>query len=485
MAPDFHELGPFSRNPRSPSRGDEHARLNEILEIILAVAANDFSRRATIATGDHILDGIASGLNMLIEELERHTKSEAEVRARLIQAERLAAIGMLAAGVAHEINNPAAFLLANFVALTDHLDALRGHIRPENAATFDEIAEIARVGQAGVERIATIVRGLRDFSRIEDHEVTEVRVDEIAEQACTLASREITHHATLVKKIARVKPIFGERTRLTQLVTSILINAAHAIDGPTDANEVELTVTEDEHRIFVRVRDTGRGIPLELQSRVFQPFFTTKPRGEGTGLGLSVAADIARQHGGVLRFTSEPGSEPGHGTTFELELPIVNGLAAPQPVPAPATTPSATRRRVLFIDDEEQLLRAYRRMLRDCDVVVAGGGQAGIDELVKARESGELFDAIFCDISMPEVDGTDVWRWIEANAPELAPRVLFCTGGAFTARAEAFVAAHEHRIVAKPVGRERLQAAVEQLVLECGRARVPAPGGPLDPGDRG
>ena len=483
MAPDLHELGPFSRNSRSPSRGDEHARLSEILEIILAVAANDFSRRATIATGDDILDGIASGLNMLIEELELRTKAEAEVRARLIQAERLAAIGMLAAGVAHEINNPAAFLLANFVALTDHLEALRGKLPPENAETLAEIAEIARVGQVGVERIATIVRGLRDFSRIEDHEVTEVRLDEIAEQACTLASREITHHATLVKKIARIRPIFGERTRLTQLVTSILVNAAHAIDGPPDANEVELTVTEDEHRVFVRIRDTGRGIPLELQSRVFQPFFTTKPRGEGTGLGLSVAADIARQHGGVLRFTSEP----GHGTTFELELPIINGLVAPKPPPpaAPASSPSAARPRVLFIDDEEQLLRAYRRMLRDCDVIVAGGGQAGIDALVEARETGELFDAIFCDISMPEVDGTDVWRWIEANAPELAPRVLFCTGGAFTARAEAFVAAHEHRIVAKPVGRERLQAAVEQLVLECGRARVPAPGGPLDPGDRG
>ena len=450
------------------SSGADDARLLEIMEVILAIAANDFSKRASIGDGTAVLDGIASGLNMLAEEVGVQRKVEIEYRAKLLQSERLAAVGTLAAGVAHEINNPAAFLLGNFIVLDELVQALRNNVREASLepthetrmlAQLDEVTEISRVGQAGVERISSIVRGLRNFARVDDGAVSELRLDEIAEQACTLASREILHRARLVKNLGAVPSLLGERTKLTQVVTNLLVNAAQAIpEGAARENEVELSTFERGGEIVVRVRDTGRGIPDELRDKIFVPFFTTKPYGHGTGLGLAISADIARQHRGELRF--EPA--PDRGTIFELVLPRETGLTSRErspSLPPPAPAPAPARLRVLFIDDEEQLLRTYRRLLgKTHDVTTAVGGRAAIDLLAGDRR----WDAIVCDLLMPEVDGAAVWAWAETHAPELVPKFLFCSGGAFTARASAFAEAHRDILLEKPITKKQLDRAIRE-----------------------
>lgn len=433
------------------------------MRVILAIARKDFDARARVDDGDDILDGIAAGLNMLADEAARQHRLEEEYRARLLRSERLAAIGTLAAGVAHEINNPAAFLLGNFVALDDLARALRVEPNEERRQRLaDEVAEIASVGHSGVERIARIVRGLRNFARIEHEAVAPVRLDEVAEQACTLASRELVHRARLIRRLESVPEVLGDRTKLTQVVTNLLVNAAQALDtGAASRNLVELSVAAEGEDVVLRVRDNGPGIAEHDRARVFDPFFTTKAPGEGTGLGLSISADIARQHGGELRFTTGAG-----GTTFELVLPRETGLVAATstvrttPRLSVAPPPVPRRPRVLLIDDEEQILRAYRRMLaRTHDVETALGGEAALEVLEKDR----AWSAIVCDLLMPGIDGAGVWEWVETNAPALTSRLIFCSGGAFTSRGAAFAEEHRDRLLDKPLSRPQLEAALARL----------------------
>lgn len=429
-------------------------RLEEIMEVILAMAGDDFERRAWVGSGEDVLDGIAAGLNMLCEEVGRRRRMEESFRARAVRSERLAAVGGMAAGVAHEINNPAAVLLMNFAALAERVRSLGAALAtapPEVAALLSDVAEIARVGDEQTARIVEVVRGLRRFSQVETDSVTEVRLDQVAEEACALVAHELTHRARLVKHLSPMPPVAGAHARLVQVVTALLLNAVQAVDdaGPSHA-EIELVTRVENDHLLLSVRDSGRGIPEEHRDHVFELFFTTR-REPGAGLGLSVAADIAHQHGGEVRLVSST-----EGTTATLVLPRVTPLG-PRPSAAPASV-SAARRRVLMIDDEPAMLRAYQRLIgKKYDVVTVEGGAAAIATLEQDRS----WDSIVCDMLMPEVDGVAVWEWIEANAPPLLPRLWLCTGGAFSGRARAFVEQNPTRVLEKPLARATLEAAIE------------------------
>ena len=455
----------------------EDARLEAIMNVILAIAANDFDRRAPVGDGDDVLDGIAAGVNMLAEEVGRQRTTETRFRAGLLRSERLAAVGTLAAGVAHEINNPAAILLANFDALDAQIttlrsaiDGARGRLGAAEVARMEaslaETTEIVRVGLAEVERIATIVRALRNFASVDSEAIGTVRLHELAEQACALISREIAQRATLTRALAVTPAIAGDAAKLTQSIANLLLNAAQAIDeGAADRNEIAVSTSVEGDTIVLRVRDTGRGIPPELRERVFEPFFSTRPREKGSGLGLPLAADIAHQHRGELRLESEV----GRGTTAELRIPIDTGLGTPAPPPPPI---AERRPRVLFIDDEAQILRAYERLLASSyDVVTASSGDAAIALLERDR----AWDAIVCDILMPSVDGAAVWEWVEATAPDLRDRFLFCSGGAFTDRGAALAAAQRERLLHKPLRRAQIVAAIAGVMARGAAQRATAP----------
>ncbi|MFW6085913.1 MAG: response regulator, partial [Myxococcota bacterium] len=366
-----------------------------------------------------------------------------ELRTRLLHADRLRSIGQLAAGVAHEINNPAAFVTVNQESLRTHIDRLAAAFEGIQAlaASWGEAPsrELERVvselgvkedlsaartiveeNRSGVDRIIAIARSLRGFARVEQGHVERVSVDELIEDACLMVQNEIRHRARLHKELGGSPAITVDRGRMTQVLVNLLVNATHSIrEGDVDRNRITVRTARVEDAVHLVVEDTGCGISPGDQSRIFEPFFTTKEREEGTGLGLSLSAEIVRQHRGQIRVDSQP----GEGTRFTIVLPLNTGLRATHvATQAPTTSPRRDRLRILVVDDERVLLRSLSRMLgREHDVVTALGGSEGLQVLAADRG----FDVILCDLMMPGVDGTEVQAWVEKNAPELRDRMVY------------------------------------------------------------
>jgi two-component system, cell cycle sensor histidine kinase and response regulator CckA len=243
------------------------------------------------------------------------------LEARLLRADRMASLGTLAAGVAHEINNPLTYVLLHLGYLARELPKLHGS---EDLAR--RVAEI----QDGVERVELIVRDLKLFSRpdAERHEAIDVR--RVIDSAANLAAGEIRHRARLRKDYTAVRPIMASEARLGQLFLNLLMNAAQSIpEGDADANEIAVRVSEKDERVVVEVSDTGCGIPAEVQKRIFDPFFTTKPVGVGTGLGLSICHGIVESLGGEIRVNSRQ----GRGSTFTVLLPAAQAGAVDSAAP--------------------------------------------------------------------------------------------------------------------------------------------------------
>ena len=447
---------------------DLDARLTELIDVVVAIASNDFDKRATVGDGDHLLDGLASGLNMLAEEIgQRHAREHA-YQQRLLQQERLLAVGQLAAGVAHEINNPAAFVITNLRTLEEHLarlEPLLGAGGGESAhrqwrQLLGQSRELTQDNLTGVERIVAIVRNLRNFARLEPARVESLPLAEIIADACRLVRAEVSYRARLVVSTAADMHVRGDRTKLAQVFTNLLMNAAQAIaEGASDRHEVLVTADIRGVQAVVTVRDTGAGMTEEAQARLFEPFFSTRPREHGTGLGLALSADIVRHHGGQLRLLDTSAA----GTTFEVALPLdaPPAMRAETPVaPAPPVSTPTTRPRVLFIDDEPMLLAAYKRFYaQHFELALAPGGRDAVARL----EADADWDAIVCDLMMPEFDGVAVHDWLQRHRPELLPSTLFCTGGAFSPRSLAFAERLGDRLLPKPLRPGELRAAVERV----------------------
>jgi signal transduction histidine kinase len=447
------------------ARAEEERRLAEIVNVVVAIASNDFSQRASVGDGQHLLDGLAAGINMLAEEVGQQYRREQAFRERLIRSARLASLGQLAAGVAHEVNNPAAFVLANLQAMDRLLSSVESAAESSTIReAMQQARELTRENLAGVERIVGIVRELGPFSRLEKHRLEVLQVDELVRDACKLVNAELVYRAQLVIEQQPALRVRGDRARLIHVLTNLLLNAAHAIpEGAPERHQVSVVPSLRQRLVCVAVRDTGLGISAEDQARLFEPFFSTKFRDVGAGLGLTSSAEIMRQHEGDLRLvqTSERGS------VFELSLPQeVADLAVvptpPAPPPAPAPSPAA-KLRVLLIDDEESLVKAFHLLLKnEYELTVALGGHAGLSIL----EGNRAWDVVVCDLMMPDVDGIAIHEWVVANQPALAQRMVFCSGGAFTPRGREFVATIGERLLQKPVRPSVLREMIQRVASD-------------------
>ncbi len=446
MSPDAHPLPP-----------DDEARLAALVEVVVAIASNDFGRRAHVGDGSHLLDGLATGVNMLAEEVAEQHARERESQQRMRQSERLAAIGQLAAGVAHEINNPAAFVLANLSALDLLLKDPPRAGAPGSEEFIRQAADITIDCLRGIDRIVAIVRDLRRFARHENDRQETLQLDALVAEACKMVRAEMAYRARLVVQGAAPPPVRGDRTKIVQVLTNLLLNAAQAIpEGAADRHEITVAVFARGETAVVRVTDTGSGIPPEVQGRIFEPLFTTKSRESGLGLGLSISADILKRHGGEIRLVR---TSPG-GSVFEVILPVAAAVSLPTSAPVAPPVPATRKSRVLFIDDEDALLVAMRRLYASrYDVGTASGGRSAIALL--ARDAA--WEAIICDLMMPDLDGPAVFEWVRAHRPELADRMLFCSGGAFTPRGDGFAELMGDRLLQKPVRPDVLRAAIERL----------------------
>jgi signal transduction histidine kinase len=265
--------------------------------------------------------------NALLEETVRQRTAELqEANAQLLFADRLATVGQLAAGVGHEINNPLAFILSNLEYARRELE------RPQDTPAPREREEVlAALSEAheGAERVRLLVQDLKLLSRSDDAAAGPVDLEAVLRSASKMATHEIRLRARLVVRSEPIPPVHGNAARLCQVFLNLLINAAHAIpEGAVERHEIALvTRRESDSRVVVEVRDTGSGIPAENLERIFRPFFTTKPVGVGSGLGLSVCQRIISAHGGDISVESEL----GRGTTFRVVLPAHTASSSVEP----------------------------------------------------------------------------------------------------------------------------------------------------------
>jgi PAS domain S-box-containing protein len=384
---------------------------------------------------------------------------------QLLVSDRMASVGTLAAGVAHEINNPLAAVMANLDYIADSLSRMTtgdvasmtsgmrdAWIREEIKTPLDDAVEAAQ-------RVRFIVRDLKIFSRSpNDAERGPVNVETIMESSLRMAWNEIRHRANLVKRYGRVPEVEGNEARLGQVFLNLVVNAAQSLPpGQAEHNEIRVATRVEGERVIIEVSDTGAGISPQIIGRIFDAFFTTKAVGVGTGLGLAICQRIVTDMGGTLTVESELGK----GTTFRVSVPMAHKkepIVIATRVPLPVV---GRRGRILVVDDEELVLRSVRRILsQDHDVLA----MVSAEEALAVCAGGEKFDLILCDLMMPDMTGMDFHRELSLVSPDQADKMIFITGGAFTEKARAFLSETPKEHLEKPFYSANLRAIVQRYL---------------------
>jgi PAS domain S-box-containing protein len=376
----------------------------------------------------------------------RDVTDRTRLRAQLAHADRLASLGTMAAGVAHEINNPLAFMgLA--------LEALGRRLGPGEAGLVTEL-------RAGVDRIAAIVRDLRFFGRDDDEPVRPMDLGAAIDAAERLVHHEVRPRGELVKAYDDLPAIMGVPRRIEQVFVNLLLNATHALGDRVDGHIVVRAEVADD-RVSVSVEDDGVGIPKEALESIFEPFFTTRSGAGGTGLGLSICRDIVTRAGGGLAATSAP----GQGTIMTVTLLRATGDRAAVGVASPSSPPAGPRRgaptmRVLVVDDEAAIVRLLSEALEPiADVVCETIPERAFDRML----DDPTFDAIVCDVMMPGTTGIDLHERVARLKPDVASRFVFISGGTYTARAREHLERVSNPRLDKPFRMAQLIDAIERV----------------------
>jgi C4-dicarboxylate-specific signal transduction histidine kinase len=392
-----------------------------------------------------VRDG-AGALKFTVAILEDVTEQR-RLHEQLAMSERLASLGTLSAGVAHEINNPLSFVVSNVRYAADELESCAA-VPAEVRAALADAAE-------GCRRVQDIVRDLKTFARGSDGSGATDDFGALIRSSVSLAQSEIKHRARLTLEVPSLPPVNGSPHRLGQLLLNLLVNAAQALpEGRTDENEISVRAGVAGDRVWVEVADTGPGVPRALAKRIFDPFFTTKPPGLGTGLGLSICHGIATAaRGSIALVPSE------RGAVFRVELPV----AAAAPRAAETVPPRDLKARVLVVDDEPHVGRSLQRILSpQHHVVYVDSAAKALAEL--ERDPG--YDVVLCDVMLPGMSGIDFFDELSRRAPRLAPRVAFMSGGAFTPRAREFFEGSNSPKIEKPFDAATLRAVVNRIAAQ-------------------
>jgi CheY-like chemotaxis protein/anti-sigma regulatory factor (Ser/Thr protein kinase) len=280
----------------------------------------------------------------------------------------------------------------------------------------------------------------------------------VLESTLRMAWNEIRHRAKVVKTYGKVPRVDANEGRLGQVFLNLIVNAVQAIpEGNYDRNEIRVSTRMEQDQVTISVSDTGAGIPPEVRRRLFTPFFTTKPAGVGTGLGLAISHRIITSLGGTITLDTEV----GRGTTFKVKLPVAPINLPPVTQKMPSPHPPVRRGRVLVIDDEDSLVQAIKRYLsQDHDVEGVTSARVAIEKLA----GGQRYDAIVCDLMMPQVTGMDVYAAVVKIDPDIAERIIFVTGGAFTDSARKFLDSTPNQHIEKPFDLKTLRNLVNDII---------------------
>ncbi len=398
------------------------------------------------STGPVVMkDGAVRGRLWSMRDVTDERKLAAQ---RLIVAERLAAVGQLVASVAHEINNPLAAILGNIEFVAEQLGG-RTSVGPEVGPALTDARD-------GLERIRLIARDLRMLSRADDETHEPVDLNDVMESALHTAANQLRHRARIVRELTPVPLVEANDSRLHQVFLNLLVNAAQAIpEGRANDNVIVVrTEVDPSGNVCATVRDTGAGIAADQLERIFDPFFSTKPIGVGTGLGLPIVKGIVEGFGGKVRVTSQLGK----GTSVTVELP----RAADQSRSADTAVISSVReaRKAILVVDDDQLSRRWiERALSREHVIFAVGS---VDEALEALQA-RAFDVIFCDVMMPNRTGRDLYRHLEQTSPAQLARFVFMTGGTFTDSLTEFLESVPVPTLDKPMSVDDLRAAIESI----------------------
>ena len=429
--------------------GQEH-----LLELRSAADASDGARVYELRIvprrqGDEVLILIRD-----VTALRRETQRRANT-------ERLASVGTLAAGVAHEINNPLTYIMSGH----DELDAELERMAHGEAVDVGKLRQLLAEVREGTERVRDIVASMRTLSRLDPVDAARpVDPRDAVRRAVSICTAELRHHARIELSLDPTPPVLAYPAKLIQVMVNLLVNAGHAVAPVVGRERVirVVTTTDAAQRARLEVHDTGIGIAPATLERIFDPFFTTKAVGQGTGLGLSVSQQIVHELGGELSVTSEV----DRGSTFVVTLPPLTATAvAADAPPAPAPAPAAGRARVLIVDDEPKIVAALARLLTLDSHVVATATtvDAALAQLAAAR-----FDLILCDLMMPGCSGVELHQRVAATDPVAAGRFVFLTGGIFSDALHAQLAACARPILAKPPDVAALRAHVAAALAHGG-----------------
>jgi signal transduction histidine kinase len=421
---------------------------------VIAVSADRTAKAAAIDANAYLAKPV--DVNALLLALDRLliAREREQLQARLVEADRLTSLGTIAASVAHEINNPLSYAIANLELVSSLLGG--------NASS--PVALALADSREGLLRIRSIVRDLRTFSRPADDGIGPVDVERVLDSSANIVSSEVSQRARLVKDYGGVPRVLANEARLGQVCLNLIVNAAQSIpEGHVDANEIRLCTRQDgEGHVIIEVRDTGEGIAEPLLAHIFEPFFTTKPLSNGTGLGLSICKDLVERLGGTLAVESVV----GHGSLFRISFPelpcgVAGGAeAASRAAEAAEADPQKRRGRVLIVDDEPRLCAILARLLGAEHEVTTFTSAASAVERIAA---GQRFDVIFSDLMMPGMSGMDLHAELSRIAPQQAKRMVFLTGGAFTPKASEFVGTVRNRLLDKPFDYAVLAALAREL----------------------
>ena len=414
--------------------------------------------------------------------IERHRAER--LRRQLSTAEHLQNFNQFASSLTHQIRNPAAYMMTNLSVMKDHvsdfeaaINALRlcladGDIdrvkellgREYMDKTLRDMGEMLRDNLEGQKRIKSILDDLTALARIERDDISKVDLSDVARSACDMMDKEVRKRATLKKDLNPVPTISGDRGKLLKVVASLLLNAAQSMDeGDPIGNQIKVTTANKGGRVMLTIQDSGKGIPRDIHERIFEPFFTTR-HPNGKGLGLSIATEVVRRHGGKIRFDSKV----GQGSVFQISLPEVTGLEVSRPTtPGEPVKPvelvndrNFTRARVLVIVQEQELLKALQRLLAPHhEVMVAAGGKAGLAVI----KGDQAFDAVICALTMPVIDGEMIYEYIQLVAPRLLSKLILLADDMSTAQIGRFIPSMSDRMLVKPVAGDTLLNLIEAL----------------------
>ena len=446
------------------------------------IFAKDRSERTISLSGSPLgKGGKCKGVAIVVNDITESKQVE-EMKRGLAHADRLMVIGQLAAGVAHEINNPAAYVMANISNLGKAISDLKEiHNTMRDSVEFDEpermkekmqlvlgsgdfyktiseSEEVIKETLEGVNRIRSIVKDLRIFSRLEEDRLEYTSINEIIDVAANMTFNEVKYKARLEKNYSKLPQIVADKGKLAQVIVNMLLNSAQAITkGSINENKIRISTRTENQEILITIEDTGCGIPENIIGSIFEPFFTTKPKEMGTGLGLALCADIIHKHNGkiTIRNTSEK------GTCIEISLPLESALSKKGPVTQKEFAMAHNRRTILLIDDETLLLKAYKRYLEsDYFVITKESAEAAFELLEKEKN----IDLILCDVIMPGMSGVDFYKKLKNEMPMLAKRLIFCSGSGFGSSSREIRDIYDNVFIEKPISMLKLKECIEREI---------------------